>query len=818
VSGVVARGGTLDPTLTSTERRELQREGRLIVDLLQNLNYTDRQFHQIEAKEMIDRYLESLDPDRLFITRTDADFIHRRFERSLKSVYLLKGDFQPALEIFETLRQRVKERRAWIETWMKTEADLTGNETFAAREGAEPPADAAACDRLWDLRMKHRLIEEQLNGRDVDAAKKEVRRDFARWEKQLMATNATQVRERFLETVIELLDPHSGYFSPEHAEEFQILMRGAVAGAGLMVRLEEGRCYVTEVLPGSAADEQGELQRGDEIVAVAEGNDAWTELGGKRLERVTELLRGEPGTRLRVAYRRGVQGDRCELEVTRKRTVLPAQRARGALVTVPSERGSARRIGWIELPDFYASEEGGEKSSASADVRELIDQLKAQGAEGLVLDLRRNPGGAMNEAVALSGLFIPGGPVLMTKTTDGKIAEESAPVATPAWSGPLTVLVTRSSASASEVFAGAMRFHHRAIVAGSDRTFGKGTVQSYIDLNRSPAHSGMKLPWGTLRVTMQRFYFPDGKSPQRIGAAADIVLTTAIDPAEKSEQDLPHALPSDTVPRTTAASMGGEVAVVSDDMLETLREKSVARQRALSEFELFRQGEELMREHTRKKEFSVNLALERHERDAWEAKAGALLANLRALSAASGFTQQSIEIAAVRKTLDAHLAWTGQRRPADGDAKSGWLRSSHFFVESDDGRLGEVSLGEIDFRRYLSNADELAASFRERSGMTMPVEVMSRVLRALSAQENLDETGLLTELALRCERATPVSVRRGAEGMLQKIVTLEPGMLVGRSVLDVVAREGIRLTADWAELRAATAGPLASAKSGTAKP
>lgn len=794
------RAGTLDATLTSTERRGLQREGRLIVDLLQNLNYTDRQFHQIEAKEMIDRYLAALDPEKLLVTKADEEFLHRRFDRSLKSVYLLKGDFQPALEIFELVRQRVRERMPWIETWLKAEPDLTSEDVFTMEKEPGAAADAAACDRRWELRLKRAVIEELLGGRDLAAAKAETGKKFVHWEKELTALNAVQVRERFLETVIGLFDPHSGYFSPEHAEDFQIQMQGAVAGVGLEVRGDEERCLVADVLPGSPADELGELQAGDEILALANDDEVWVETSGKRVERLTNLLRGEPGKRLRVAFRRGAEGERHEVVLTRRRTVLPAQRARGALATVPAA-AAAHRVGWIELPDFYAAGEGAEASSATADVRELIEQMKQKGADGLVLDLRQNPGGAMKEAVALCGLFIPGGPVLVTKANDGKLTEENAPPAPAVWAGPLVLLVSRNSASASEVFAGAMRFHRRALVIGSARTFGKGTAQNYIDLNRSPAHGGVKQPWGTLRVTMQRFYFPDGKSPQRAGAEADIVLTTA-ETGEHFEADLPQALTADTLTRPAAERAKGDFATVTADALTALKAATDAREKALPEFDVLRRGEALWSERTQRKTFSLKLTEARKERDEWETKVAALRRESRGLATSVGFATETIETEAVRATLELHAALARKRRPEDAEGKDGWLRGGCFFRETERGELGEVGVGQIDFARYVGDAEKLAGAFRARAGGTIGASEMADALRELSHEERLDEVRLLQCFAAR-GGVDGAAARKGAEALLAKIAELEPGVLVRRPGLDVVGREGLRLAADWAESRAA---------------
>lgn len=791
----------LDATLTTNEKRELQREGRLIVDLLQNLHYADRQFHQIEGKEIVDGFIERLDADKLVFTKADVEFLHRRFDRSLKTVYLLKGDLQPALEIFDSYRTRVRQRVEWINRWLDGTIDLETDEIFSATTALPPPADEAEADRRWTLWLKQAVIRERLAGRDDQEAVEQVRRAYARWAKQLAAVSAIEAREQFLESTIGLFDPHSGYFAPERADEFQIMMKGAVAGVGLDIRMDEGICVVAGLLAGGPAEEQGELRPGDEILALAGGAGEWIETKGKKLHQVIGILRGKPGESLRLAYRSPGAEGRREIALVRKDVVLVTQRARGAISHVSGNEGAAKRkIGWIELPDFYAAGEGSVDSSATRDVRELLEQMKTRGIDGLVIDLRRNPGGAMTEAVALTGLFVPSGTVLVTRGTDGKISEHNVEPAEPVYGGPLVVLTSRASASASEIFAGALRFHRRAVVAGSARTFGKGTSQAFIDLNKSPAHGGIKMSWGTLRVTGQRFYFPDGRSPQREGAMADIAFDEGDEPDAKYEEDLPHALPKDSIARAEAKPAAGDFAAVNDDLLAFLTARFAKRSAELPEFAAKRSVLELARRLATQKEFSLKLEHRFEEQAKTDAETKALRRESIRLAATIGYPTDELEIAPVRKALGEHVAFARARIREGVDPRQGWLRGNVFFIEDTGGRLQEARIERFDFRRKAVEAAKLARVFSEASGLTIATEACAAALCRAGMIEHLTDESLTNCFK---ETVSGVSVedaraRTGVEAILRTLTDDDPSLRAERPLIDVGLREALRMAADWA--------------------
>ena len=788
----------IDARLLTSERRELQREGKVIVELLQNLHYSTRQFHEISAKDIVEQFARRNDPERLIFSAEDMAFLQRRFGRSLKTVYLLKGDVQPAFEMFDLYRERARGRLAWIKAWLEDEIDLTADEFYRAREPESAPLSGAELDRAWELRLKRAVVDEVAGGLSLAEAVAEVRRGYERWVEALEEMSAVEAREAFWEALIGMFDPHSGYFAPERAEEFQITMKGAVAGAGLDVWMDEGVCRVSSILAGGAAERDGSIEPGDEIVALAEEGGEWTETRKKRVSAVVARLRGKPGTAVRVAYRKNGDEERREVTLVRSEVVLPEQRARGAVFEVPGADGVTRKIGWIELPEFYASGVDSADSSATRDVRELLEQMKARGVAGVVLDLRRNPGGAMTEATALVGLFVGGGPVFLTKGMEGKREVHRGAEAEPVYGGPLVVAVSQQSASASEIVAGALQYHRRAVIVGSKTTFGKGTAQSYIDLNANPVRGNGSIKWGMLRVTGQRFYFPDGRSPQARGAEADVVFPFAVEDEEKVEAKLPLALPADEVAGVEDGRVEGTFAAVDAALIERMNAKVAERAATLEEWELRRRYAEMVERWREQKEISVQLERRRKERAEYEAERVAVWRRARELEMSEGYRAEALTIDAVRQVEAAHRTLARERLREGADARAGWLAGNRFFVEGDDGVVREVRLDRMGFRAYVGEAAVLAAEYAAATGRGMTESAMADVLRGLERVEGFSEAAVIESFRRGSEDADTAEVRRGAEAVLRKLTEIDRGLLPGRTMLDVGLRESLRLTAEWA--------------------
>lgn len=796
----VTKGADASEALTTTERRDLQREGRVIVDLLQNLNYASRQFHQIEAKEMIDHFIGRIDPDKLIFTQPEREAIHRRFDRTFKTVYILKGDDEPAQEIFDRLRENVQRRVKWVKARLDGSIDLEADETMASDETRPPAADRAEADRRWEQQLKQALIAEILRGNDRDAAEAEVGRRFERWSKEYEAVSPVEVREQFWEAIIGMFDAHSGYFGVESADEFEVMMKGAICGVGLDVWMNEGKCTIAGVLAGGSAEEQGVLRSGDEILGLAEADGAWVETSGLRLRQVLGKMRGKSGTTLRIAYRSGPNAERRETALTRRDIILADQRASGGVAEIPRPGAAPTKIGWIDLPDFYASGENSAQASATRDVKDLIGQMKARGVSGIVIDLRENPGGALSEAVGLAGLFIPSGVVVMSRDSAKKVTELSVEPNEPFFTGPLVVLTSRRSASASEVFAGAMKFHRRALVVGSARTFGKGTMQQYIDLNRSSLHDATMSRWGTLRVTAGKIYFPDGTAPQRTGATADIVLEDSKDPGAKYEEDLPYALPTDRIEASTVQPATGGVVSLTPELLAKLKAAAAERVGTWAEFALRRRNRELARKMTADEDISLRLSRRVEQRDTIDRDYESLRRELLTFVASSAYRFEEIELPAVQQARAEHAKFVHARATKDGGANPGQLWGATYFYETSPGHLRDIRLSEFSFRRQALNADTLAPVIAAASGLTTEPTAVASALRSIATVEDLTAdivVGRMTE-ALHADKADDAPhVRAGVDAMLGRMVESSPSLRYRGPAIDVGLREALRVAADW---------------------
>lgn len=803
-------------SLTIGEKRDLAAEGRLVIELLQNLQYSDRQFHEIDGAEIVTRDLKALDPEFLILTKDDVGFLHQRFDHSIKAVYLLKGNLQPAFEIFDYFSGRMQRRLAWVDERLKAGLAMEAPGTFT--QPTAPAASATELDRRWILRLQYAVGTEILDGREAAEAHEHVGEKYRQWGREFASMDALAVRELFFDGLIGLFDPHSGYFSPEHAREFQILMQGSVGGVGLGVRMDEGRCMVQDVTPGGPAELSGAFQVGDELVALSDDGKTWRDITHEPLQKIVASLRGPAGTNLGIAVRTANAGRR-EVNLVRAQVVLAGDRARGAVVQVPGTGGAKTRVGWIDLPDFYASEPASGGASATRDVRELIDQMKARGVTALVIDLRKNPGGAMSEAVALSGLFLPSGTVAILRGLDGKPVEQKIEPAPVEFAGPLMVLTSGSSASASEMFAGAMSFHHRAVVVGEASTFGKGTAQDYIDLNKLPTHAaGAKLEWGTLRVTRGRFYFPDGRSPQRRGSPSDIVLPLAGEPDREHEADLPHALPEETVSVPDAPPVQANVARVDRGLLQHLRDNVASRASTLPEYGFIHRYETIYADAARKEAgFNVPLTQRRNEAKEREARMTALVRDVRAWAATAAYPTEAIEITAVKTALDEHAKQVRGHLPPGADLKGGWLQSGTFYRENASGALEEVSWSRLSFSRYLGDAADLAATFAKASGTATTPAAMESTLRALGRLEEPSDHSVddcfVKSTALQTE-SDRLAVKHGIDAVFQRLIDLDPGLIEPSQRLDVARREALRLAADWAGLMA----PMAKLPDATGEP
>ena len=597
------------PNLTS--------EIKLLVRLLEEAHYNKEAVQPDTYREVIPNYMSDLDGLRLFFLDGDRQQFEKRFNEGLYWNISSVGKIDAAYEIFTIYEARVQARITWIFDRLNGEFDLTTEQTFGInRSDKDPkiwPADAAAADDVWQRRIKFELIQEMLNKKTLDEAKTTVRKRYERMLKNLGEIETEELAEMFLANIARLYDPHSTYFSADTFDDFSIQMRLQLVGIGALLGLEEDQCVIKEIITGGPADLDKRLKPNDKIIAVTQMTgepvkDEPVEIIGMKLRKIVDLIRGQKGTQVKLLVQPAEAADgsvRTEIILTRNVVNLDSARAKGAIFEVPDPEGALKPIGVISLPTFYGPDggpEGREQNSATKDVAKLVAQMKGAGVDGIVLDLRNNGGGLLSEAIELTGLFISKGPVVQVRNYYGDVKVDNDTDPAVIYAGPLAVLVSRFSASASEIVAGALQNYGRAVVVGDSSTHGKGTVQTIVEmrsLNPALARGGLKS--GATKLTIQKFYLPNGSSTQLNGVVPDIVLPSIEDLLPIGERDLPHALVWDEIPTSFF-----EGKALDSRVLVPLREASLDRQAELEEFAYLRRSIDWFKSRQELKEISLN--------------------------------------------------------------------------------------------------------------------------------------------------------------------------------------------------------------------
>jgi carboxyl-terminal processing protease len=617
---LVAVSGLSASDLKFTTPDSLQTEAQTLVTILEQAHYNRDSVHSGDYAQAIPDYMTALDGQHLFFIESDrADFVGRYGKNVYYNVDYL-GNIDSAYEIFYRYDERVTARIGWIFGELKKKFDFTGTDTFRIDRTKSPwPLDAAEADELWRKRLKFEMLEELLNKKTLDEARETVRKRYERMLKNVGETEGSELAETFLSAIAGLYDPHSTYFSADTYEDFGIQMKLELVGIGAMLGLEDDVCVVKEIVPGGPADLGRLLKPNDKIIAVAQGNAEPVEIIGMKLRKIVDQIRGSKGTVVRLIVQPSEATDssvRKVISITRDVVKLESARARAAVFQVPGADGRLEPLGVVTLPAFYGpSEEGdtdNDRMSASEDVAKLVAQLKQAGIKGLVLDLRHNGGGYLSEAIELAGLFIHKGPVVQVKGYEGDVQIDSDKAESLCYDGPMAVLVDRFSASASEIVAGALKDYGRAVVVGDSSTHGKGTVQATFEMKRisrelmrSPAKTG------AAKITIQKFYLPDGSSTQLKGVSSDIVLPSVDEFLPIGESDLPHALVWDKI---KTSNFNGSP--IDAKLLAVLQQDSAARQARMDEFAYVRRYVEWFKGRQAEKLVSLNLEERRRQKAA----------------------------------------------------------------------------------------------------------------------------------------------------------------------------------------------------------
>lgn len=520
--------------------------------LLEEGHYTRQRLNEDVSKKFLQTYLEMLDFSHLFFTQKDVDELNTKYGNSIAGDVLL-GTLKPAYEIYGLYTKRVDDRVAKIKELLKQPMDFKSDTAIELSRQKSPwPKDEAEADQLWRGRIANELLQERLSEHPIEPPPQLVGRRYDRLARNVHEQDKNEQMKLFLDALAQTYDPHSEYLSKADMKNFSINMGLSLVGIGAMLRSEDGYAKIENLVPGGPAQVDGRLKVGDRITAVAQGQNEFVDVREMRLDKVVEMIRGKKGTRVRLLVIPSEVTDpshRKNVELVRDEIKLKDQEARADIIIKKDENGDPIKLGWLTLPSFYADMDKHQKST-TRDVLALLKRLKKENIAGLVVDLRRNGGGSLEEALSLTGLFLKSGPIVQTKDYNGSIRVSSNPDPGIAYSGPMVVLISRQSASASEIFAAALQDYGRAVVAGDKNTFGKGTVQTILPIGRFASLLGSASDEdGALKLTIQKFYRVAGGSTQLHGVSSDIVLPSLSDLPEFGEGALKNPLPYDEVPK-----------------------------------------------------------------------------------------------------------------------------------------------------------------------------------------------------------------------------------------------------------------------------
>lgn len=516
-----------------------------VVELLKRHHYSKPPLDDARSVIIYDSYIKLLDPARSYFTAADIaefDKWKTQFDDFLKS-----GNLDPGFTIYKRYLDRVKQRLDFALAELNKgvdKIDFNTKETLLIdRKDAPWMKDQAELDDLWRKRVKDEVLRQKIAGKEPKQIQETLTKRYKNQLARLDQTRAEDIFQAYINTFAQSYDPHTNYLSPDNAENFDINMSLSLEGIGAVLQSDNDQVKIVRLVPAGPAAKTKQVAPADKIIGVAQGNKEMVDVVGWRLDEVVKLIRGPKGSvvRLEIIPASNAPSDQTSkiVSITREAVKLEEQAAKKSVLKLKQD-GRDYKLGIIEIPAFYldfkAYRAGDpEYKSTTRDVKKLLTELQKEKVDGVVIDLRNNGGGSLQEATELTSLFIEKGPTVLVRNSDGRVdvLEDENPGAF--YKGPLALLVNRLSASASEIFAGAMQDYHRALIIGG-QTFGKGTVQTIQPLNH-----------GELKLTLAKFYRVSGQSTQHQGVLPDIDYPSIIDTKEIGESALPEAMPWDTI-------------------------------------------------------------------------------------------------------------------------------------------------------------------------------------------------------------------------------------------------------------------------------
>ncbi len=638
VMGLLLLGGAagIVGLRTAVSRADLKgpeatdRQVTLVVSSLLKREHLSRHALDDEmSRRGMDNFLKSLDPMKVYFTQADVDEFMAHREKL--DDMIVRGDISYGYTIYNRLLERIDERMKLVDEFLKEKHDFTRDENVVIDpDVARYAANEEEVRNRWRKRVKFDLlrlkVDDEITG---EKAIEKLHRRYTSFDKRMHQTDHDELLEMYLTAITTGFDPHTTYMSPSTLENFEIQMKLNLEGIGAALMSEDGYTKITKIIPGGAADRLGKtkpkeaLKVEDRIVSVGQGEDGeMVDTLDMKLGDVVAMIRGKADTVVRLGVTSEGDTKTKIIKITRAKVELKDSEARGRVLEQGKKPdGSPYKVGIIDLPSFYMDMEGAREGladfkSTTRDVKKILTEsyedkegkkhpgFKEQGVDVVVLDLRHNGGGSLTEAINLTGLFIDQGPVVQVKDADGRVQHYDDLDRGIAWDGPLVVVTSKFSASASEILAGAIQDYQRGIIVGDEATHGKGTVQSLLDLGSQLFRSPTAPNLGALKITMQQFYRPNGDSTQKRGVLADVALPSITNHMDIAESDLDFAIDFDRVP----AAKFNKYTMVTEPIIASLRQFTADRQTKSKDFQKRLEDIQRYREQKERKVVTINEA------------------------------------------------------------------------------------------------------------------------------------------------------------------------------------------------------------------
>jgi carboxyl-terminal processing protease len=568
------------------------------IQLVASYHYQKPAINDQFSSNAFDNYIKDLDPSKVYFLKSDiAEFEKYRYAID-ESIF--SGDVKPGFEIFNRYQQRLQERISFAFSLLNdsTQFNFSANDSFMIeRENAAFANSIDELNALWKLKLKYECLPSKVQGKDFKTYSETIRKRYDNLLKLSSKTKSEDVFQLYANSLTELADPHTNYYSPRASADFNTQMSLSLEGIGATLQTENEYTKIREVVKGGPADKSKKIHAGDKIIGVAQGDSDIVNVVDWRLDDVVSLIRGKKGTIVRLEIIPASEPNKTKIiEIKRDKIVLEDQSAKSSIKEITRD-GKTYKYGVISLPTFYIDFAAARKGdpnykSTTRDVKKLITELKKQKVDGLIIDLRNNGGGSLQEAVELTGLFIKTGPVVQVKDGAGGLKDETDRNPEVFYDGPLTVLVNRFSASASEIFAAAIQDYGRGVVIG-EKTYGKGTVQNMVAVNEFVQYNGK--PLGEVKLTIAKFYRVTGSSTQHRGVIPDVELPSLYAAKEFGEDASKYALPWDQINPTKYEPVN-----LVTNKLGDIRSKHLQRMSNNKEYQYLQQDINFFKEHNEK--------------------------------------------------------------------------------------------------------------------------------------------------------------------------------------------------------------------------